>query len=310
MEENKDLINSEFELEQNDNTTVEAEQTESESCNNDINEVNNDEFDNLDSDIEINQEEEQVAFKKKPLIQVPIIISLVLVLVVAAGFFVMKGFFNTSVVGTWIVSEESTPDEATKATESVDPNLNYYTFKEDGTAQISLGTMRMVGTYTVTEGKDGNDNTIEINIPNALQDSFTYTVSGNIFSGRNLVLTSSYYNRSLNFESAKIITPELKPDPDFKVNDKLTGVWTYNDGYNKFSYEFNADGTALFNQYDLLYADGTYTYTDDKIVITYYISAVETGEMEINYYAEDDKLIINGYAYYKETPASVDQASK
>ena len=300
MEDNKNFINTEIDTEKNENSVPE------EATYDNVEPVDNGDFEEVTSDIELNEENEVVTYeKKKPLFQVPIIISLVIVLALAAGLFVMKGFFNTSVVGTWVISEQSTPDEATKATEEVDPNINYYTFDDDGTALISLGTMRMVGTYKITDGKDSD--TIDIDIPNALQNSFTFKVSGNVFTGRTLILESSYYNQALEFKSSKLITPEIKPDPKFKPNDKLIGTWTYNDGYNKFSYEFNKDGTALYNQYDLLYADATYTYTDEKIVLTYYVSAVETGEMEIKYLAEDDKLIINGYAYYKENPASVDQ---
>ena len=309
MEDNKNILNTEIDAEQIEDTSVEEvteENVEADATCNSEESVLNSDFDEINSALELIQENDIIlSKKKKPLLQVPIIISLVLVLALAAGLFVMKGFFNTSVVGTWIINEQSTPDEATKATEEVDPNVNYYTFEDDGTALISLGTMRMVGTYKITDGKDSD--TIDIDIPNALQNSFTFKVSGNIFTGRTLVLESSYYNQAWEFKSTKLVTPEIKPDPKFKPNDKLIGTWTYNDGYNKFSYKFNEDGTALFNQYDLLYADASYTYTDEKIVLTYYVSAVETGEMEIKYLAEDDKLIINGYAYYKENPASADQ---
>ena len=311
MEDNKNILNTEIDAEQIEDTSVEEvteENVEADATCNSEESVLNSDFEEFNSALELIQENDIIlSKKKKTLLQVPIIISLVLVLGLVAGLFVMKGFFNTSVVGTWIINDQSTPDEATKTTEEVDPNINYYTFKDDGTALISLGTMRMVGTYEIIDGKDGSDDTINIDIPNALQNSFTFKVNGNIFTGRTLVLESEYYNKGLEFKSAKLITPEIKPDPKFKPNDKLIGTWTYNDGYNKLSYEFNKDGTALFNQYDILYADATYTYTDEKIVLTYYISAVETGDMEIKYVAEDDKLIINGYAYNKENPASADQ---
>ena len=50
--------------------------------------------------------------KKKSIIQLPIIIGIVIVAVAAAALFVIKGFFDTSIVGTWIESVDVTGNAA------------------------------------------------------------------------------------------------------------------------------------------------------------------------------------------------------
>ena len=139
-----------------------------------------------------------------------------------------------------------------------------------------------------------------------MQGAFQYEVSGNVFSGRTLVLTDTYYGQNYEFESANLVIPELKPEDNFKADEKLVGTWTYDDGYNKLSYEFRKDGTASINQMDMLFAEGVYSFTDEKIVIKY--MAYDESEMVINYMFDKDKLIIDGYMFVKEDPASADQA--
>ena len=241
--------------------------------------------------------------KKKSFIQLPIIISLAILILVALGFLVFKIFFNTSVVGTWTVKDSATADEATTAT-SDEAAKNYYTFEDDGTASIHLGTMKMVGTYSLEE-KDGT-RTIDISIPSALEGSFEYKVSGNEIGGRILTLTDTSYGQSIDLESTKLVIPEMKPDADFKPSEKLTGKWTYDDGYYKMSYELREDGTSTVSQSDILFADGVYNYTDNKITIKYYTNQEVT--MELNYELKDDSIIIDGIQFVKDTGSSSDES--
>ncbi len=307
MDENKEFLSSEPEDEntiKSDADTVTDEQTTGE--NTDVFGVFSDEL----SDIESQQVQPVdynsgavITAKKKRFIQVPIIISAVLVAAVALGFLIFKCFFDTSIVGTWVVDNSSTADEAADSTENDNAVLSYYIFDDNGDVSIAIGSMKMVGTYTLTSGEQGTS-TVEINIPTFLQGAFEYEVSGNMFTGRNLKLTDSYYGASYNFKSTTYKAPELKVDENFKPSDKLTGSWVYNEGY-KYVYTFNSDGTATINQNDLLYADGVYTYTDDTITITYSNGTEST--MKLSYSIENDKLIIDGYAYTKYTDASADE---
>ncbi len=301
MDENKEILNEE--------TTVE---TDTESTQAEVEEVEaSGVFSEVEAELGLTEPfdyaveyDAPVAVKKKRLIQVPIIISIVIVLVVVASFFVYKSFFNTSIVGSWTVKNTASADEA--SLEGDNAQKSYYTFKEDGTASITIGSMSMVGTYSLVENKEDGSLSLEAYIPSVMQGTFEFEISGNAFTGRTLVLTDTYYSQSYEFESAELVIPKLKPADDFKADEKLVGTWTYDDGFNKLSYNFRKDGTATINQMDMLYAEGVYSVTDKQIVVTY--MAYEESEMIIDYIYKDNALIIDGYEFVKEGTATADEA--
>ena len=308
MDENKDFLTSETEGENNINS--DADTTTNESTQESFSGAFSDEIAETQTDstpevapVDYSVSAPVAVKKKKSFIQLPIIISLAILILVALGFLVFKIFFNTSVVGTWTVKDSATADEATTAT-SDEAAKNYYTFEDDYTASIHLGTMKMVGTYSIEE-KDGT-RTIDISIPSALEGSFEYKVSGNEIGGRTLTLTDTSYGQSIDLESTKLVIPEMKPDADFKPSEKLTGKWTYDDGYYKMSYELREDGTSTVSQSDILFADGVYNYTDTKITIKYYTNQEVT--MELNYELKDDSIIIDGIQFVKDTGSSSDES--
>ena len=308
MDENKDFLTSETEGENNINS--DADTTTNESTQESFSGAFSDEIAETQTDstpevapVDYSVSAPVAVKKKKSFIQLPIIISLAILILVALGFLVFKIFFNTSVVGTWTVKDSSTADEATTTT-SDEAAKNYYTFEDDGTASIHLGTMKMVGTYSLEE-KDGT-RTIDISIPSALEGSFEYKVSGNEIGGRTLTLTDTSYGQSIDLESTKLVIPEMKPDADFRPSEKLTGKWTYDDGYYKMSYELREDGTSTVSQSDILFADVVYNYTDNKITIKYYTNQEVT--MELNYELKDDSIIIDGIQFVKDTGSSSDES--
>lgn len=243
------------------------------------------------------------AVKKKSVIQIPVIIAAAIVVVVLLAFGIFKCFLNTSVVGTWTVQNTATADEANSASaDEAEAAKIYYTFEDDGSAYLTLGTMKAVGTYTLTKD-DNNSNVIEINVPNAITGTFNYNVSGNIFTGRVLELIEPTYSQSIKFDSANLVVPKLEPYKDFKSNDKLTGKWVYDAEYFKITYELKEDGTVTINQADMLYTDGVYKCTDDAITIKYYAAGEST--MELTYEIEDDgSLILNGMQQYVKEDSS------
>lgn len=309
MDEKKDFLTSETEAENNINSDTDT--TTNESNQESFSGAFSDEIAETQGNIETeaaavdcNTNASVAVKKKKSFIQLPVIISLAILILVALGFLVFKVFFNTSVVGTWTVKITASADEATTATAD-EAAKNYYTFEDDGTASIHLGSMRMMGTYSLNTSDEGTK-TIDISIPSALEGSFEYTVTGNEIVGRTLTLKDTYYGQSIDLESAKLVIPELKPDAGFKPNDKLTGKWIYDDGYYKMSYELNDDGTATVNQSDILFADGVYNYTDNTITIKYFTN--QESVMELNYELKDNSIIINGIQFKKDTGSSSDES--
>lgn len=309
MDENKDFLTSETEAEEkiNSDTDTTTNDSNQESFSGAFSDEIAETQGNLETEaaaVDYNANASVAVKKKKSFIQLPVIISLAILILVALGFLVFKVFFNTSVVGTWTVKTTASADEATTATAD-EAAKNYYTFEDDGTASIHLGTMRMMGTYSLNTSDEGTK-TIDISIPSALEGTFEYTVTGNELAGRTLTLKDTYYGQSIDLESSKLVIPDMKPDADFKPNDKLTGKWIYDDGYYKMSYELNEDGTATVNQSDILFADGVYNYTDNTITIKYYTN--QESVMELNYELKDNSIIINGIQFNKDTGSSSDES--
>lgn len=309
MDENKDFLTSETEAEDkiNSDTDTTTNDSNQESFSGAFSDEIAETQGNLETEaaaVDYNANASVAVKKKKSFIQLPVIISLAILILVALGFLVFKVFFNTSVVGTWTVKTTASADEATTATAD-EAAKNYYTFEDDGTASIHLGTMRMMGTYSLNTSDEGTK-TIDISIPSALEGTFEYTVTGNELAGRTLTLKDTYYGQSIDLESSKLVIPDMKPDADFKPNDKLTGKWIYDDGYYKMSYELNEDGTATVNQSDILFADGVYNYTDNTITIKYYTN--QESVMELNYELKDNSIIINGIQFKKDTGSSSDES--
>ena len=243
--------------------------------------------------------------KKKRLIQVPIIVSAVILIIVAVCFLVFRCFFNTSIVGVWTSAEASTStaDEASQESETVQ---TYLVFEGDGTVYLAIGTMKMEGTYSVETNEEGT-RVVDCYIPNALEGQYEFTVSGNEFTGRSLILSDSTYGQQWEYKSTNREIPEVKVDEDFEASEKLTGNWIYDDGYYMFRYDFKADGTVSINQSDILFVDGVYNYSDDVITVRYYTDTERT--MEISYQFNDAVLYMDGIPYTLEgSESTADQA--
>ena len=222
---------------------------------------------------------------KKKTIQTPIIIAGVIVLAFIAAFFVFTSFFNSSIVGTWVLVEDSngaTYDEA-------GDGITYYTLDKDGNITVSVGTITQ-STYTTTS-ENGTD---YVNSTNVFSGS--YTISGNIFTGRTFKLTVEGVEKPYIFKSATVKKPELKVPDTFKKSDKLTGNWNI-PSYD-ITYTFNADGTFIADMYGSITYEGVYTYDNEKITVTYYADSEAT--IDIPYaFDGNDTLVMNGMGYYR-----------
>ena len=280
MDENKEIFTSENEAE-NTNTDTTAETTE-----------------NTTFVADEPTESEEMSFaetepanengmivpqpKKKSIIQLPIIIGIVIVAVAAATLFVIKGFFDTSIVGTWIESVDVTGNSASSDEASkVDV---YYTFNGDNTLNYRIGSMVWNGTYTVSTDDSGKQ-TLAMTL-NGNETSCNYAVSGNMFSGRTLELSTSTAANKVKLKSGSEVKPELKVDKDFKADKKITGSWTYD------------DGTVEINQSDALNVDGTYLIKNGTIIIKYYYT--DEVEMDVAYSVESNGLKLNDILYTKD----------
>ena len=217
MDENKEILTSENEAE-NTNTDTTAETTENTTF---VADEPTESEEMSFAETEPANENGVIAPqpKKKSIIQLPIIIGIVIVAVAAATLFVIKGFFDTSIVGTWIESVDVTGNSASSDEASkVDV---YYTFNGDNTLNYRIGSMVWNGTYTVSTDDSGNQ-TLAMTL-NGNETSCNYAVSGNMFSGRTLELSTSTAANKVKLKSGSEVKPELKVDKDFKADKKITG---------------------------------------------------------------------------------------
>ncbi len=227
-------------------------------------------------------------------IQTPIMIAACILVVAVLGFFCFKLFFSNSLVGTWVIKTDASADEAEENNDAV----IYYTFNEDNTASLNVGSMEVRGNWWYADENgattDQATDTITISISYFFNGTFQYELNGNAFTGRNLTLKSGE-DSSYDFESRNLTDPGLKPDEDFKVDEKLVGEWQNEE--TKISYTFNADGSCRINEMDTLIIDGVYSAEKGKIDIKYI--AQEESNTSIEYVLKDSKLTISGLEFEK-----------
>ena len=239
--------------------------------------------------------------KQKTLVQMPIIIAAAILLVALLAFACFKVFFNNSVVGTWYIEAQATEDGATP--DEVDPaTLEYYTFEKDGTASITLGTMKVVGTWNYSTDSESTadqaGSKIDIAISYFVNGTFDVELKGNAIFGRTMSLSNEYMTAPVEFKSGSVPKNSLKPAEDFKPNDKITGTWQNSDQGQVFT--FNADGTCTLNQMDMMIVDGVYTIDEKSNVITMTYLRPDENEMAIDFDASGDDnstITLLGLAY-------------
>ncbi len=168
---------------------------------------------------------------------------------------------DSRIVGTWNIDKSN--GEGNDAI--------YYTFKEDGTAELIIGTQVMKGKWKYYDKATNSTTTeytnmVEINISYYFNGIFTVEMGKDKAVNRRLKLINSE-NNSFVLKNSNIPKSTIKPEKDFNPDLELVGEW--NNGISGFTYIFNLDGTFQINQYDTLFINGVYNVASGKIVIQY-----------------------------------------
>ncbi len=250
--------------------------------------------------------------KKKKMINTTIIISAVIVFIFAITLFIVKGFFDTSIIGDWYFEDTIQYTASSSDDEVTTIKLNRgFEFTNDGIVKLREGTFTTIGSYSIQQSESGS-NTITLYVPMAdgypIQGTFAYDVSGNIFTGRTFVISSasdSEESSQLELKSGKIEMPTLERTEEFQPNEDLVGKWTYSDGYHTLTFEFKEDGSASSNQDDTYLYDYLYSCSTDTITRIYYTS--EQIEDELTYSISGDTLTLNGIPFTKEITSTADE---
>lgn len=189
---------------------------------------------------------------------------------------------DTEIIGAW-EPEQSVGGE-------------YVLFTDDGKLRVVYGTI--VFDSIMTFGVDGVGNKSGFTEGNYLYGQWTYNVEGDKLT----VNYSEDETKVFNRIDYKPITLEAKPE--FNKDEALVGKWL-NKAYGD-SYEFTADGYAIFHQKvdDGIYVyeteiKHTYTVEDGNITMSFFKNngGTET-EDTIEYSIEGTKLLIGDSDYY------------
>lgn len=246
---------------------------------------------------EIAEEVAEQPKKKKRLIQIPVIISLCLVVAVLLSYFVFTAFFLREPEGvTWTTEFEGVP--------------YYFEFDRDGVFKGYVGSVEIESTYAKAKNED-NQNTLTVNTTVCNFYSgypATYTVTGSRILG-NQTLNFSYgegYDYTLTQSKREKVKIELPKD--FTPDEKLLGEWVFQYyGYEIYRVNFKDDGSIVlkFVQDGITY-NGTYTVEDGKINFTYYVSDAVAAPLD--YSIEGETLNFMGAAFVRpDKVATADQ---
>ena len=279
--------------------------------------------------------------KKKRKLMVPIIISLCIVIVAAAAALVLTLFFNKSIEGTWFYEQEVQTGYAT-STNDEPPTMKvgyYFTFESGGKLTFRSGTISGSGTYTYrtgsVEGEPIGQPVVDMNFIDpfsgqTIEQTFKAEISGNIFSGQKLKLTSIKNTEvAIDLEKKDYKKPELKLDGDFVADKEVEGKWVtvQNSMGVKYTmtYELKSDGTVTItneqkyssqlsgSSKDLVYTityEGLYSCNKGKLEIVYDMAGQQKGEIPYTVKEKGNVLTISGAQdidYYKVGSASADE---
>ncbi len=252
-----------------------------------IEEIANEDISDVVSDIkdEFSFEENNIEpKKKKPSLQIPIIIAICIVVGALLGFGIYYGFFAHTVNGTWAYTAS-------------DENTYYYTFKDEKDEKIvsmSMGTIDFNGEYSVTSADNSTQTLMIGQYYGELSGEYTMTISGSRLFGNQVMTLKTTDGTEFTLKQASMPKSPLTVSPDFKADEKLVGDWEYvfEDYGISYKFSFTADGKMQINQYDAFIYNCVYTTDGSVIKCTFFDTEERTEEMEYSF--DGDSLVIMG----------------
>ena len=223
---------------------------------------------------------EEDAKKKGPFIQIPVIISICVVLLAALGYFVFNGFFLHVPQGvTW--------------SKDYDGTTYYFEFKDDNVFKAYVGSVELTSTYQNMDYEGENYLMVNANAGDFYSNQpAIYTITGSrILNNQELTITyDGTAENSFTFKQVSGRENPLTLPKDFVADEELLGTWTFQFyGYDYCTVTFNDDGSLKidYTQNGITYY-GTYTIQDGNVNFTYYVT--DYIAQSIEYKIEGDKL--------------------
>ncbi len=190
----------------------------------------------------------------------------------------------------------------------------------------TIGTITSKGTYEITKNAEGKS-AISMTLTDLITSynflpygEYDLSVSGNAFTGRKLVMsTSQDESATIEMESASYTAPEITRENEFTVKEDIVGTWEFSQTGYDLSYTFTQDGKVQYNEYvtqtnpytgmemTIDYTiNGIYDVTDNTITIHFIYT--KDSSMDIVYSLENNTMYINGFPFTKAGTASADSA--
>lgn len=250
---------------------------------------------------------EETAPKKRPLLQVPVLISLGLVILSLLAFFAYKIFWIAEPEGvTWVWSSET------------DNVKWYYEFEKDDVFKAYVGSFEITANYSKDKSDDAVSKlTISADVPYAQSlgciffgNEIDYKITGSRLAGSQ-EMTITYPDdpegQEFVLTQTKERGEELELPEDFKEDEALTGEWIniYSTDDAKQTIVFNDDGSMSLSEayrfsngnFSEIRRNCTYTVSDNELNITWI--AGETVVHHSDYVIKDGVLYMDGAAYYR-----------
>ena len=219
--------------------------------------------------------------KKGPFIQVPVIISICIVLLALIGYFVFTAFFLRVPQGvTW--------------SKDYDGTTYYFEFKDNNVFKAYVGSVELTSTYQNADYEGKNYLMVGADAGDFYSNQAAkYTITGSRILN-NQELTISYDDSDENtFTFTQVAGREdpLTLPEGFEPDEELLGSWSFTYyGYDYCTVTFNDDGSMKidYTQNGVTY-NGTYTIQDGNVNFTYYVQ--DYIAQPIEYQVDGDKLI-------------------
>ena len=234
--------------------------------------------------------------KKGPFIQIPVIISLVIVILALLGYFTFTSFFLREPEGiSW--------------SKDYDGITYYFEFKDDGVFKSYVGSVELTGTYEKSSDEEGNYLTVSADAGDFYaNEKAAYEITGSRILGDQVLKISYGEGYEAEFTQSKGFESPLELPEGFAPDEQLTGSWCFSYyGYEYCVVTFNADGSMKID-YPLngVAYNGTYTIENGSVNFTYYVG--ESIVQPIEYKVDGDVLTFMGMQFVRDgSNATVDE---
>lgn len=232
-------------------------------------------------------EKEETA-KKKPPLQIPVLIACGIVLLAILGFLAYMAFFLKE------------PENITWAGD-VEDLTYYYEFKTDGTFKAYLGSIEIDGSFQKMNSEEDKTITVDKNIGHFYQSMpVNYSISGSRLFGNQEMNCSYSEQYEFTLKQSKREKNIMDLPEDFTADEELLGTWIFKFmGTDIYRVTFNDNGsmTMEFIQDGIKY-NGIYTLEDGKLNFTYYVNEAITTPLD--YTVDGDYLTFLGYKFVRE----------